>query len=326
MTNSKNTLNKVLVTVLKYLFFIGTLVFIYYKVFRHHSFNDVYHQLSSTLNITSILYFVVAFVMMFFNWGLESEKWRLMMQRTYPVSFLTSFKATFAGTSFGIFTPNRAGSFVGNLLFVPVPYKAEAAICVWISSASQFLATISFGLVGIVFVHLFNLSIPFGEYDLVLKSSGLIILLTILSIGYLAYFNTNYFITSFKKIKWISKHIDKLESLSTFSKRNLFKYWSLSMMRYVVFVVQFFFVFKAFHIDINFDEFFIYVCLLYAIITFLPSVLGKLGVREAALLVLLANTEFSDVQIISASFALWVLNVVIPAIFGAYFITQIKTK
>ena len=325
MNNSKNTLNKVLITVLKYLFFVGTLVFIYYKVFRYHSFNDVYHQLTTTLNVTSILYFVGAFIMIFFNWGLESEKWRLMMQRTFSISILTSLKATFAGTSFGIFTPNRSGSFVGNLLFVPAPYKAEAAICVWISSISQFLATVSFGFIGILLMQIFHLPIPLGEYSMIIETSGIIAFLAILFVGYLAYFNTRFFITSFKKIKWIANHIDKLESLSTFSKANLFKYWGLSMLRYMVFAVQFFFVFKAFKINIPFADFFVYVCLLYAIITFLPSVLGKLGVREAALLILLSNTPFSDIQIISASFSLWALNVVLPAIFGAFFITQIKT-
>lgn len=324
MNNNKNTLKKVVITLLKYLFFLGTLVYIYNKVFSHHSFKEIYHQISDTLNATSMLFFLTAFVFMFFNWGLESEKWRLLMKRTFPVSVSTSIKATFAGTVFGIFTPNRAGSFMGNLFFVPTSYKAEAAVCVWISSISQFLATVSFGLLGIIIMKLIGLKISFGEYGFILELSGILVLSTIIIIGYLAYFNTRYFIEIVKKIRWVSHYLDKLESLATFSKKNLFTFWLLSTLRYLVFVVQFFFVFRAFNINILIAEFFIYVCLLYAIITFMPSVMGKLGVREAVLLVLLAESGIPEIKIISASFSLWTLNVIIPAIFGSIFILRLK--
>jgi uncharacterized membrane protein YbhN (UPF0104 family) len=322
MSENKNKRNKLAITLLKYLFFFGTLVFIYFKVFRYHSFAEVYHQFSNTLNVSSGLYFTAAFFMMFINWGLEAEKWRLMMHRTYYVSFFTALKATFAGTSFGIFTPNRSGSFLGNMIFVPHPYKAEAAITVWISSMSQFLATVTFGFMGLLAVKYFDFSIPLGEYGSLLETGALLVLMVILSLGYLAYFNTNYFINLLGKFKWVNRLIDKLEKVSTLSKRALFYYWILSMVRYVVFVVQFFLVFKGFNVHIPFLEFFVIVCLLYAFITFIPSVLGKLGVREAAMLVLLSASGYTDIQILSGSFGLWMLNVILPALLGAVFILK----
>lgn len=326
MTDNKNNVNKLLVTVLKYLFFFATLVFVYYKVFRYHSLNDVYIEFTNALNITSGGYFFAAFLLMFVNWGLESEKWRLMMQKTYPISVLRSLKATFAGTSFGILTPNRSGSFLGNMIFVPHPYKAEAAITVWVSSISQFLATVSFGFIGMLCAKIFKINIPLGDYGHLMEATALVILFCILLVGYIAYFNTKFFIDLAGKLKWVNKLIDKLEKIATFSTISLLKYWAFSMLRYVVFALQFFFVFKGFNVDIPFPLFFVFLCILYAVITFVPSVLGKLGVREAALLILLSETGYSNIQIISASFGLWLLNVILPAVLGAFFIVRNKSQ
>ena len=326
MTDNKNNVNKLLVTVLKYLFFFATLVFVYYKVFRYHSLDDVYAEFTKALNIKSALYFLAAFLLMFINWGLESEKWRMMMRKTYTISMFNSLKATFAGTSFGILTPNRSGSFLGNMIFVPHPYKAETAITVWVSSISQFLATVSFGFIGMLCAKIFGISIPLGEYGHLMETTALVILLCILLVGYIAYFNTKFFIDLAGKLKWVHKLIDKLEKIATFSTLSLLKYWMYSMVRYLVFAVQFFFVYKGFNVDIPFPMFFVFLCILYAVITFVPSVLGKLGVREAALLILLSETGYSDIQILSGSFGLWLLNVILPALLGAFFIVRNKPQ
>lgn len=324
MSVSKNKGNNYLFGILKYLFFLATVYFIYVKVFKQNSTAQVFKHFNNATSIHSLLWFFISFLLMFLNWGLESEKWRRMMKRIYPISFLTSLKATFSGTSFGIFTPNRVGSFIGNILYIPTPYKAEATVMVWLSSVSQFLATVTFGLFGILLVNLLHKDIYLREYSNYLEFSFGAILLAFIVLGYLAYFNAKFFIKHFSKIKWVEKHLDKLEVIKTFSFKSLFSYWVISVVRYLVFVLQFYFVFRAFSINITPFDFFLYICLLYGIITFLPSMFGKLGVREAVLLILFSSSEYSQIQIISASFALWFLNVIIPAFLGAIFILNVK--
>ena len=59
-----------------------------------------------------------------------------------------------------------------------------------------------------------------------------------------------------------------------------------------------------------------FICVLYMVVTFIPSpFMGNLGTREAVVLLLLANYN-STAEVLSASIILWGINVAFPALVG----------
>ncbi len=309
------------------MFFVATLLFLYKKVFEGSSIDEIGSFYKSSVNLTSLLYIVLAFLLMFINWGFEAFKWKEVLKETHKISFSNSLKAIFSGNSTGIFTPNRLGAFLGRVLHLPKGLRAEGILTTWVGNAAQLVATLIFGTLGaIVFCLEEGYKSNIDTYYKLFDDSILIFSITITAIALIGYFFSGTFITWFSKINFLSKHLDKLEKINTFSSKQLAYYLVLSILRYLVFVLQFYVLFIAFQIDLSLYDVLIYVGVLYITIAFMPTFLGKLGVRESVLVLLLTHLPYTEIQIVSASFTLWMINTIFPAILGAFFITKLKDR
>ena len=264
---------------------------------------------------------------MFVNWGLEAQKWRLILRRSYHISFLKSLKAVFSGNATGMFTPNRLGAFIGRVIHLPKEHRAEGTITTWVGNAAQFVATLLFGTVG-TFIYCSNDSFQWNfESEIILLKDTLFYLSLVITICALCgYFMSGIIINWISKWSFAKSRLEHLEKMNSFSKIQLAKYLGISVLRYLVFIIQFHFLFKAFNVTLDYNETFVYVGVLYFIISFLPTLFGKLGVRESILLILLAHLPYSELQIISVSFTLWLINTIFPALLGAIITTQIKKE
>lgn len=264
---------------------------------------------------------------MLVNWALEAQKWRLILSRSYKLTFLQSLKAIFSGNTTGIFTPNRLGAFIGRVLHLPEGYRAEGTVTTWVGNAAQFVATLLFGSIG-AFCYYVNDTFQWNfdtNFSLIRSSFFYVSLLVALGAVF-GYFLSGYVVKWISQINFLSKFLDNLEQVNSFSFSQLTLYLTLSIVRYLVFILQFFTLFKAFNIILPFFDVFVYVGVLYLAIAFLPTLFGKLGVRESVLIVLLAHLPYSELQIISASFTLWLINTILPALIGSFLILNLKRK
>ncbi|MBK6775525.1 MAG: flippase-like domain-containing protein [Flavobacteriales bacterium] len=87
------------------------------------------------------------------NWGIEAFKWKLLMRPVEVMPYGNAVRATLAGTSIGLFTPNRSGEFVGRLWFVKPGGRMRAGFATVLGSMAQFTSTMLAGAVavGVVF-------------------------------------------------------------------------------------------------------------------------------------------------------------------------------
>lgn len=91
---------------------------------------------------------------MLLNWGIEAYKWKFLVQKINPIKLQRTFKAVWTGVTLGLFTPNRVGEFGGRILYVPRKFRIKAVIVSLIGSFSQNIATIFFGVIGlIIYLH-----------------------------------------------------------------------------------------------------------------------------------------------------------------------------
>ena len=309
------------------MFFVATLLFLYIKVSSESNIDDIVFFFQESISAKFFIYIVLTFMLMFLNWGFEAYKWKEILKETHKISFVKSLKAIFSGNSTGIFTPNRLGAFIGRILHLPEGLRAEGTLTTWVGNAAQLLATLVFGAIGaLIFYVDDSFVLTASDYTSVLDGSLLLFSVLVTTAALLGYFFSGRFISWFSRVKFLAKHLNQLEKINTFSAKQLSYYLLLSVLRYLVFVFQFYFLFKAFSVNLSLYDTLVYVGVLYIIIAFMPTFLGKLGVRESVLIILLAHLPYAEIQIISASFSLWLINTIFPAILGAFFITQINNK
>ena len=101
----------------------------------------------------------------------------------------------------------------------------------------------------------------------------------------------------------------------------------VSILRYTVFMFQYYFLFNGLMMSFDFFDVIILISLLFGIVSFLPSLApGNLGTREAVSILLLGGTIVS-VQFSSVSFLVWFFNVAISGLIGGLIILskQVRT-
>ena len=52
------------------------------------------------------------------NWSIEAIKWRLLIKKMQPITFIEALKGVLSGVAVGTFTPNRIGEFGGRILYL----------------------------------------------------------------------------------------------------------------------------------------------------------------------------------------------------------------
>ena len=84
-----------------------------------------------------------------------------------------------------------------------------------------------------------------------------------------------------------------------------------------MFAIQFDLLLLMFGVDVGPLFGFVLIGVTYFIMTIIPSFwLGQLGIREAVSLFVIGAFSNNDAGILSASLALWIINLVIPALIG----------
>jgi hypothetical protein len=94
------------------------------------------------------------------------------------------------------------------------------------------------------------------------------------------------------------------------------------LLRYLIFSAQFILLLLGLN-ELSIIEAFARINLIYLFSTLIPTLaLAELGLRESLSLVFLENMGLSDVEIFSAAFLLWVINLMLPAFYGHFTLLQ----
>jgi uncharacterized membrane protein YbhN (UPF0104 family) len=255
----------------------------------------------------------VVVLLMVLNWGLETKKWQVLMHGVERLSLATAFKSVLAGLSSGLLTPNRIGNFIGRLTYVKREHHNQATINTLVGNLAQFISTILAGVIGVLFLLFFKLQIENSIWILIF--SGIFS-----SFACYIYFKPNVLNTEpFNKLfsRKTKRSIQQINDSKTSIK---IKILILSMLRYFVFCLQYYLLFKAFGLDMSSSILLSLIGTVFLITTLVPSLLfGKLFIREsvAVFVFSLANIDLSLILVVA--FLLWLINLAIPAIAGSIF-------
>jgi hypothetical protein len=298
--------------------------FVVLKIRSEENADEVWHRITGSFFNGNWWLIVVAFVLVFFNWGLEGYKWKRLMHSEYPISTFLAVKAAFAGNATGAFTPNRVGGFIGRVMYLPKDKVLIGTLNTFVGNLAQLIATIVFGAFGVLIIHLLSVEMCVGKQtDLVFWILALVIGFCSLVVIHI-YFFTGMWMTLFFRLKWFKRHEEKFKFLAQHSKLILAEVLFYSLVRYLIFAFQFYLTLSFFDVEIDFTVCLALIGYLYLTITLVPTFLGKLGVRESAAGLIFCSFSPSVSATTMASLLLWMLNVAIATTIGGILTLFIK--
>ena len=310
-------LKKYLSIIIKIVIVFFSFYFIYHQLVENKSFEELdISVLIDTVEKNKVYLFGVI-LMMFLNWLVEALKWRYMISKIENISIMTAYRAVFTGITVSTFTPNRIGEYGGRVFCLEKGDRIKAVFITVLCSMSQLLVTILFGSI--------SLFILFDEIliDKTFLSVSLLIFLNLFLL--FSYFNISHIVNFLGKFKLIKSFKKYLEVLVMYNYKDLIIAFIYSNTRYFIFSLQFIILLHVFGINISFMDAILSVMLIFFFITITPTItIAEIGVRGSVAIFVLGLFSSNDIAILSSTTLLWLINLIIPAIIGSFFIFSLK--
>lgn len=287
---------------------------LYYQLFQNKNLWSAWSQYKNNVSPDAKLLTIIVFILMFINWSVEAIRWNSLLRKVEYVSFIDALKATFSGITFALFTPNRVGEYAGRVLFINTVSRWRILIVTTIGIYAQLLSTIFFGTLGLAYVMLVS-----GVLSSTFYVEWTVIILLIISaiLLFILYFNISLIENLLERFSFLSKAKLYLKVLLHYSSKELFNVLSLSMLRYMVFTLQYLLLLKIFNIQIPLMEGIALIATIFLVQTIIPSIaIAEVGIRGNVALFFLTPYSGNQLGIVSAAWGLWLINLVIPAVIG----------
>jgi hypothetical protein len=255
------------------------------------------------------------------NWLLESVKWKLLAGKVEPISLGRSFSGILYGVCLGFVTPRRTGEIAGRALVLQPGHRLRGMLVNTAGSLSQLGVTLAAGLASLAFLLLGGGQAPAGIPVPHAAVALPALLLALLALALLTFRRLLRWYLSRSSIPEWSRHADVLLGLRD---RELLWQLLLSAARYLVFTLQFYLLLRLFQAALPFGTALLLLSVTYLLLTAIPlSALGEAGVRGPVVLLAagmvpgLAAGPSLEAGMVAAILALWLVNLVLPAIAGA---------
>ena len=294
-----------LVLLVKLLIVGGAFYFIYDQLAHNEKldwqkFITLFRKNQSVLGISFILLLSVL------NRYFEILKWQNLAKVIHEISVSDATKEVLAALTAGIFTPNGLGEYAGKALFYPKSEAKKVVFLNLICNGIQMVLTVVFGAIGLLIL---------GYWKWVLAIIGISIL----------FFLFSFFL---KKIKIKGYSIEKLlHKINEIPKPIHQKNILLGICRYLVFSHQYYFLFLAFDVDLSYFTLIATISVVYFLASSLPTFqFLDFAVKGSVAIYFFGILGVNEWIVVFISTLMWFLNVVLPVIFGSYYVLNFKTK
>jgi uncharacterized membrane protein YbhN (UPF0104 family) len=328
---NKTKIHKFFSIVFKTSVLLLSLGYICYKLFYHKDLGNIGASLSQAYQSnTFTAYLLLTLLLMLINWGLETYKWRFLIMKIEKLHFISALKAVLVGVTFSSFTPNRVGDYFGRAAMLENADKRKGFLITIIGSIAQTIVTVIAGTIG--FFWLMNI-FPLNGYPAKFTSITAIVILIVTNVLLLLfYFKMSGINRLIQKIRFLKNTLTYFEVLAAYSFKELFHVLLLSLFRYFVFAAQFYLLLLIFDVKIPVWDGLALISVIYIVATVIPTIaLTELGIKSAAAIYffelyfrqLSVSGDFA-INVVAATFLLWIINLVIPAIAGSFYVYKMK--
>jgi hypothetical protein len=294
--------------------------FIYNKLVTNnnlHNFREILSGLPAAEIITVIS---IVLLLMLLNWGLEALKWKRLLSQVEKLSIWRAIESVFCGLTWAVFTPNRIGEYGGRVFFLSPKRRVIGIVAMVVGNIGQMVLTNVFGAICICificrFVHL--------DYRLVYALVVLSVMFCLFFIVF--YFNIRWLNGLLLSMRFTRKYKKFYSILGRYQKAELFKILMFCLARYLVFSTQYFIMFYWLIPDLHYLDILMMVCILFFVQSTLPSLdLFDIGVRSVTASYFFSFVTRQDVAVIACTASIWLINIIIPAILGSFFVFKLN--
>lgn len=319
---------KILVNyVLGPLLFIWLSYSLYNQVNKQQDLPKAWEQIKQTPLTKVIISVAAVFLLMLLNWVIETWKWQLAIRKVQSIGLWKAFKAVLSGVSFSTTTPNRMGEYAGRVLFLDEGNRLRSIALTIVCSMSQLIITLLMGCVGlVVLMNKIVSSAIVSGYDSslwikIFLYGSLIVLFVML----LIFFRLPILSRLAEKIPWLDKHLYLVKDLDEMETKTLVKLLLLSFLRFFVFCLQYYLLFRLFNVEISWWQSLFITSVVFLILAVIPTfAIADLGIRGEVTWRLMQLFTANTLGVTLAIASIWFINLVLPAIAGSLLIAGVR--
>lgn len=269
----------------------------------------------------------LAVLLMPVNWGIEARKWQLALRPIGGIRYPDALRAIFTGTTMASFTPNRMGEYLGRLLYVKSGHRLESISLTIVCSMAQLLVTLVLGLAGLLYLRGTFSATVVAQHNTVLWLNPLLgLVIGLLGSLTIIYFRLSWLLGILGRISVLARFQAYLKVLQNFDATLLLRILFLSFGRYLVFIVQYGLVFPVFGVMLTVGQLWGGMSIVFLVMAIIPTFtfLTELGLRWTTSIQVLEIFSTNTIGIFAASFAIWLVNLIVPALIGSLLMLSIK--
>ncbi|MGC1203915.1 MAG: lysylphosphatidylglycerol synthase domain-containing protein [Flavobacteriaceae bacterium] len=290
---------------------VGAFYFIYYRLANNNTlvFSE-FIEFSIKNNVFSLKNILFLLFLSISNWFFEILKWRTLVSAIKKITFKNALEQSLGALTASLFTPNRIGEYGAKAIYYASPLRKRILLINLISNMLQMAVTTFFGVIGLCFL-ISNYDININYYKL---SIVVIIGLTGATLIVFGFGKSRYTIKgfSFQKIK---------DFILKFSRRKITLAFIYSLIRYLIFSFQFYFLLSIFKVDIDYFNAMYFITSMYLLASIIPSIfIFDVIIRGSVAVYLFSFMGVNELVILSITTIMWLLNFVLPGIFGSYYV------
>jgi hypothetical protein len=300
-----------------------TVVFLLYRLIQSkiEHFDEIEQGSKTIFFSKNILLLIILFFLTPVNWAFEAWKWQKLASKVEKISFWEAYKGVLIGLTFSTATPMMFGDYAGKVLMLKTDKRLQSIGAILLGNSLQMYVSLLFGTISYLFFIILANPKPLFLHIFIIA-----ILISSLIFGIflsLNLSNIKVFLSRNKLFEYLKKYLGVLENYTLLELKKLF---IIASSRYIIFSIQFVLMFKVFQVNLP-----IYVLLVGVGIIFLTktlisilNALGDLSIRELTSIYYFGFFGANIFAVSSATFMIWLVNVLFPILIGSIFILQLK--
>ena len=296
---------------------------LWFDVFHRDNFKNIVAAFTNAWNAAQSQWLFLAILLMPLNWFCEVFKWRILMHNFIKLRFADGLRSIVAGVTFSLFFPNRVGEFGGRVLFLAPTLRIKGTLTTFVGSWAQQFILVAFGAFGLTLYASYSgfLQSPEKEWIILAVAVGGIALLA-------CFLKISVLVNIFKHIKFLRrfpKLIQNVVVIRSYSAKTLIRVLMWSFIRYAIYTLQYYCIIRFFGLKVVFFKALASIATIYLLQTGipLPPLVGLMARGEIAIQIW-GEVSQNQLIILAATFTLWIINLIIPALLGMFFLLNLR--
>lgn len=299
-----------------------------YSKFSEKGFQETLDIFQKEFSPDKLYYLIFAIILTFFNWGFETLKYYLCVQRVEHISYWRAYRGILYGNALNLILPASIGELMGRPLVLKKQNRVHGSGVAYYVSIVQKVASPLMGLLFLAFAHFngFLSQDKIAILDIGFSIAGIILLISVVDILFwlFMYLKPDIMINWLAKIKSLKDVFNTLAEFIHYNLPTKLTLVAIGSFRFFIFVTQYWLLMFIFFNDFPHFEFYI-LCGVYFLAQFVIPSLGALDVAIRANLVLFVFSLYTKnfAQLMAVNYLIWIINLLVPSLFGFYLMRHI---